>query len=202
MRITAKAKQETRRQILAAAKRLFRAKGFDQATTRDIAGAAGIAAGTLFNYFPGKEAIVLALVSEAVEKAGREFARERRPEASLEEDLFAHIAAELRQLKPIRKFVRPVIDVSFSPAAMTPGDRTAEAIRAGHLETVERLLHEHGAAEALSAVTLQLYWTLYIGVLTFWCEDRSPHQEDALALIDQSLKMFVTWLHNQDEVEN
>ena len=51
-RITEQAKRATRTRIIAAACNLFQGKGFEQATTRDIAQAAGIATGTLFNYFP------------------------------------------------------------------------------------------------------------------------------------------------------
>ena len=58
MRITAETKTATRQRILDVASELFRRKGFDATATRDIALAAGIAAGTLFNYFPTKEAIV------------------------------------------------------------------------------------------------------------------------------------------------
>jgi hypothetical protein len=39
-----------------------------------------------------------------------------------------------------------------------------------------------------------LYWTLYTGVLAYWSSDASPRQEDTLALLDQSLAMFVGWL--------
>jgi hypothetical protein len=38
---------------------------------------------------------------------------------------------------------------------------------------------------------MQLYWTLYLGVLAYWATDVSPQQEDTLALLDQSLKLFV-----------
>ena len=51
MRITAEEKDATRRRILDAAVQLFRTRGFEATTTRDIADAAGIATGTLFNYF-------------------------------------------------------------------------------------------------------------------------------------------------------
>jgi len=34
-------------------------------------------------------------------------------------------------------------------------------------------------------------------VLAFWANDRSPKQEDTLALVDQSLNMFVGWLDGQ-----
>ena len=41
-----------------------------------------------------------------------------------------------------------------------------------------------------------MYWTLYTGVLAFWAGDKSPKQEDTLALLDQSLAMFVAWLRS------
>jgi hypothetical protein len=43
-------------------------------------------------------------------------------------------------------------------------------------------------------VFLQLYWTLYLGVFAFWAADDSPGQEDSLALLDQSLKLYVAAL--------
>jgi hypothetical protein len=41
---------------------------------------------------------------------------------------------------------------------------------------------------------MQLYWTLYLGVLAYWATDVSPKQEDTMALLDQSLKLFVASL--------
>jgi len=75
-------------------------------------------------------------------------------------------------------------------------DRAAGAphLRTVHLETVSRIVSRHGQAESLSTVALQLYWTLYVGVLGFWSQDGSPRQEDTLALLDQSLAKFVGWL--------
>src|SRR5262245_19672677 len=105
MRITSAAKEETRERIVAAAIEQFRAVGFEAATTRDIARQAQVAAGTLFNYFPSKEAIVLALAADALLSAGDDFAKRRRPSASLEEDLFLHIASGLRRLKRHRKYI-------------------------------------------------------------------------------------------------
>ena len=48
----------------------------------------------------------------------------------------------------------------------------------------------------VSPIALQVYWTLYIGVLSFWAADKSPKQEDTLALLDQSIAMFVGWLQS------
>jgi len=70
VRPTARRKRHiaTRRaQILEAAARLFAAKGFHYATTREIAEAADIAEGTLYNYFESKGDLlvgVMALLAE------------------------------------------------------------------------------------------------------------------------------------------
>ncbi len=43
-------------------------------------------------------------------------------------------------------------------------------------------------------MALQIYWSLYAGLLVFWANDTSPRQEDTLALLDHSLEMFASWL--------
>jgi len=53
-----------RREILAAAARVFAGKGFAKATTREIADEADVAEGTLYNYFGGKREMLLAMAEE------------------------------------------------------------------------------------------------------------------------------------------
>jgi AcrR family transcriptional regulator len=190
MRVTAEAKRATRRRILEAARDCFSKVGFEDATTRDIAAAAGIAAGTLFNYFPAKEAIAMALVAEALGAARRQFEECPRGE-SLEEDLFALIAAELRALRPHRGYLRPVLETALSPMARAEASPEGEALRVEHLEAVGGLIAGRAPGGPLSPVALSLYWTLYTGVLAFWACDASPHQEDTLAVLDHYLRAFV-----------
>src|SRR3989442_11977961 len=101
MRVTAQTKAATRETILRTAKRLFAENGYEATRTRDIAKAAGIASGTLFNYFQAKEAIVACLASEAIAESLVD-AKSALGE-TLEEDLFAIVASGLRKLKPLRK---------------------------------------------------------------------------------------------------
>ncbi|TVQ45389.1 MAG: TetR/AcrR family transcriptional regulator [Gloeocapsa sp. DLM2.Bin57] len=56
--------EKIRKRILKQAQSLFASKGFDGATTKDIAAAAQIAEGTLFRYFPNKKAILIEVVTE------------------------------------------------------------------------------------------------------------------------------------------
>src|ERR1039457_1787779 len=110
MRITAEAKSATRLRILQAATSLFVSDGWQSTTTRGIAVAAGIATGTLFNYFPTKEAIAAALVGEAMERAGEEFRGGRREEVSLEADLFSLFWTGRRTPRSFLKSLAPPSD--------------------------------------------------------------------------------------------
>lgn len=193
MRITAEAKTATRQRILEVAEELFRTKGFEATTTRDIAQSAEIATGTLFNYFAAKEAIVTELAAESLHRARGEFDKQAGETETLEEALFALVAVELRQLRPFRKYIVPMLETAFCPLAASEPNSPGEELRRQHLEAVAGLARRHEQGE-LSAVALQLYWTLYTGVLAFWAADKSPKQEDTLALLDQSLAMFVAWL--------
>lgn len=196
MRITAAVKEETRRRILDAAVEQFRTDGFDVATTRDIARQAGIASGTLFNYFPSKEAIVLALAADALSAAAADFAKHRRDRASLAEDLFLYVASGLRRLKRHRGYLVVLVQAALSPLVASGAVAEIDAIRQQHLQQVEQILADHKVPDA-SAVTMQLYWTLYLGFLSYWTGDRSPKQEDSLVLLDQSLTMFCDWIRRE-----
>jgi AcrR family transcriptional regulator len=57
---------ERQRQILAAARTLFAERGFHATTTRDLAVAADINDALIYRYFPDKQAILAALMDEAV----------------------------------------------------------------------------------------------------------------------------------------
>src|SRR5919108_3965039 len=52
------ASEQTRRQIIETALALFRERGFEETTIRDIAGRAGLSLGAAYYYFKSKEAIV------------------------------------------------------------------------------------------------------------------------------------------------
>lgn len=55
-----------RGKLLSAAARLFRDKGFDRTTVRDIAAAVGIQSGSIFHHFPTKEDILFAVMVEVI----------------------------------------------------------------------------------------------------------------------------------------
>jgi len=198
MRITAEEKAATRSRILDVARRLFAARGFDQATIRDIARDADMAVGTLFNYFPSKEEVAVALADFALGNARQDFAKRRRANASLEEDLFLQISTQLRALKPLRKFIGPVVDSALSSPTRGRSREAKAQLWADELDALAEILHGHRIDADRWTMTVPIYWALYVGVLSFWGRDKSPRQEDTLAMLDQATKMFVAWLETTD----
>src|SRR5262245_30837414 len=197
MRITAEAKAETRSRILSAAKQLFRAAGFEATSVRDIAGAADIATGTMFNYFASKEEVAVALAEEAICRARQEFRRKRYEGSTLREDLFLQVSSQLRSLKPLRNCLQPVIDSALASPMLNSGCEAGRRLREAELEAVGEILRAHKIDPNRWSMTVPIYWGLYVGVLTFWASDTSSKQEDTLAMLDQSTNMFVTWLESK-----
>jgi AcrR family transcriptional regulator len=185
VRVTAEARERTRKRILEAAARLFAARGFQETTTRDLAAAAGIAAGTLFNYHASKEELALGLVGEAAAQGIQRYEETRRDDQPVDEELFALVVEILRALEPHRALVGELVAATLSPAAPTGAFRTQ------HLEIVGEILLRHGHQDLSGTHALHLYWTLFVGVLAWWTGDSSPHQEDTLALLDRTTRLFV-----------
>ena len=58
---------ERRQRILAAALELFTRQGYERTSTRQIAQAAGVAEGSIFNHFPSKKDLLVAVMAQIVD---------------------------------------------------------------------------------------------------------------------------------------
>lgn len=58
--------KQRKQQIFDAALKVFSKKGFDQATIPDIAQEAGVAVGTIYNYYQGKHDLLLAIIKSYI----------------------------------------------------------------------------------------------------------------------------------------
>src|SRR5881227_1403134 len=94
-------KAAIQKRIVTAALSLFQTKGFDATTTKAIARKAGIAEGTVFNYFRTKEDIALHFFDQEVDHAIAAVRGSRRlRKAPLEERLFVLVQSQLDYLAP------------------------------------------------------------------------------------------------------
>src|SRR5229473_4462293 len=150
MRVTAATKAATSRAILEAARRVLLESGWTGTTTRGIAEVAGIAGGTLFNYFPSKEAVVAALLREALQAAEQEHEAHRRGDEALEEALFGWIWTQFRHLEPYRAVLASAQAAIFPPLAAGPAEPGGAFLRQLQLRRFSELVAGYGLEQALS----------------------------------------------------
>ncbi len=130
--------------VLEAAGQLFGRHGYNATTTNEVAERAGVSVGTLYQYFPNKDALLLALAERHVVEAG---------------GALAQVADALREADPdwaevVRTFVQTVVALNAAPLhavlvdqaprtdalrELLDGLRSAAAIEiAGHLRRLGR----------------------------------------------------------------
>jgi AcrR family transcriptional regulator len=78
-------KAQTRERLLAAARRVFAARGFHGASVEEIAAEAGYSTGALYSNFDGKEALFLVLLDREIEEHVREIEEAVRARDSVAE---------------------------------------------------------------------------------------------------------------------
>jgi len=82
-------KRDKLNRIKAAARKLFVAKGFDDATMREIAARAGVGLGTVFLYATNKRDLLFLIANDGLEEAAAAAEAAVRPQAPLLENLLA-----------------------------------------------------------------------------------------------------------------
>ncbi|MGB2249103.1 MAG: TetR/AcrR family transcriptional regulator, partial [Alcanivorax sediminis] len=87
-----------RGRLLSAAAHLFRDKGFDRTTVRDIAASVGIQSGSIFHHFKSKEDILYAVMEEVIHFNTARLQKAVAGEVTAEGRLRALIREELQSI--------------------------------------------------------------------------------------------------------
>jgi len=102
-------KSATRRRIVDTAIRLFSERGFEGPTIDEIAGAAEIGKGTVYNYFSTKEEILVEFMVGLQERVQRRLARFAEAPGPLERILREYILYHFRLNRPYLGFTRVLL---------------------------------------------------------------------------------------------
>jgi AcrR family transcriptional regulator len=180
-----------------AALNLFQTKGFEATTTKAIARKAGIAEGTVFNYFRTKEDIALHFFELEVDQAiAAVRGNPRLRKAPLEEKLFALVHSQLEFLAPHERFIGAAFIQALKPASsLGPFSHRAQELRHRYVGFVQELFEESLPKHSpLSWVAPEAFWIYYLGTLLYWLHDSSPGKQNTLAFLDRSLSIGVSVL--------
>jgi AcrR family transcriptional regulator len=193
---TAKA-EETRDRILDAALRLFRERGFEQTTMRDVATEAGVATGAAYYYYRSKEDLVLAFYLRTDEEAREAFEQAIASSKELKKRMRAIVDAKFAQFAEHRALLSALLKAGVDPRApLSPFGKETKEVRDDSIAWYERAL-------AGSDVTLpkdiatdmpRLLWLYHMGLIYFWIIDESPGQRRTQRLLDATLDLIVQLL--------
>jgi AcrR family transcriptional regulator len=123
---------ETVDRILDAAARIFDERGYRAATTNHVAERAGVSIGSLYQYFPNKDALLVALAERHVRAAAEAFA-ERMSELRRTRPPIAEVTRSLVELTLAQNDTSRLHAIIYTDGPRTP-ELTAELERfAGHL---------------------------------------------------------------------
>jgi AcrR family transcriptional regulator len=189
--------EDTRRKIYDAAMALFREKGFEETTMRDIAAKAGVALGGAYYYYSSKDAIVLAFYREMQEASNEPVLAALAGHRKLKDRLRCVLDKRLELLGPNRKFCAALFRHAPDGAdPLSPFSDETHAIREGAIEHMRKAIEGSDAKvpSDLKPRLPYLLWLYQMALIMFWLYDRSPNQERTRRLTEKSLGLLVNLL--------
>ncbi len=191
-----KKSEETRGRILEAALLVFRERGFDKATMREIAVGAGVAVGAAYYYFDSKDAIVMAFYERAQGVMHPQIETALDGSKTLEARLRAIIDTKFRYFFQDRKLLGALSAHTDPEHPLSPFSAETAAIREQDIASFERAVADSGVKlpQQTGPYLGRLLWMYQMGLLLFWVYDKSPAQERTALLYEKTLKMLLVTL--------
>jgi AcrR family transcriptional regulator len=183
--------EETRQRILTTALTLFRARGFEATTMRDVAAEAGLSLGAAYHYFASKEAIVLGYF-DAMQTEHDQRVRDLLPGTrALRERLAGAMHAKLDILQDDRPLMGALLRFTGEPKH--PLSFLGEGTRPVQLRSIgtfaRTVAGERLPGDLAQLVPLTL-WSMHMGLLLYFLYDDSPKQRRTRQLTDGAVDLF------------
>ena len=188
--------EQTRTAIFEIALQLFREKGFDATTMRDVAAEAGVALGGAYYYFPSKEAIIQAYYEVVQAEHVR---RVRLALADPKLDLKSRIQFAMQSKLDIVQSDRKLLGVVFRYTGEPDHPLSCLGLGTAHIrresiEVFSRAIGDERLPKDLRQLLPVALWALQMGLLILYIYDNSPNQQRTRRLTDGALDLTVRLL--------
>ncbi len=179
--------QQTRAAIVAAALALFRERGYEATTMREIASRAGVSTGNAYYYFSSKEE----LIQEFYATSHAEHLSVSRARIDGQPDLGARLGETLRAmidvLAPYHAFAATFYKHAAEPSSpLSPFSKESSPARAASIGLYRDLVNGSSAKmpKDVRERLPELLWLMQMGVILYWVHDTSPGCARTYHLID------------------
>ena len=186
--------EHRRTQILFGAAKVFAEKGYHKATTKEIAQTAGVAEGTIYNYFSNKRELLLAMMELIATQSLKSIIADNPPADPKE--FFTMILRDRYQLVEQRGYlIAPIFGEMFSDAELRQEVyRTIAMPIAAHLEKYIQAHIDSGLFRPVNPViTTRMFVGAIIVNFAMKLAKLDPRYEDvsADALIEELVSLFL-----------
>jgi AcrR family transcriptional regulator len=184
--------QLTRTHLLAKALGVFRQRGLEATTMRDLAAAAGTSLGSAYYYFPSKEAIIQAYYDDVQTEHARRVAEVLTAGGSLKDRLLAAFHAKLDILQGDRKLLGALFRYTGEPEH--PLSALAEGTRKNREESMavfQAAVGEERLPDDIRALLPTALWALHLALLLYFIYDDSSEQQRTRRLTDGVIQLLV-----------
>jgi AcrR family transcriptional regulator len=182
----------TRQKLFDTSLALFRTKGFEATTMRDVATAAGVSLGAAYHYFEGKDAIVAEYYDQVqrlhADRVRASMARTR----GLAERLKLALHAKLDILGADRPLLGALLRYTGEPAhPLSFLGRGTRDLQLRSMAVFADAIGDEPMPEDVRALAPLLLWAMHMGMLLYFLYDESPQQRRTRALVDRGVDLFV-----------
>jgi AcrR family transcriptional regulator len=194
-----RAKALRRERLKAAALDVFVEKGYQAATTREIALRAGIGAGTLFRYAEQKRDLLLMIVNDGLDTATHEAIENIDRDAPLVDQLAELFAPRFRYWGKHLDLAREAMHETV--LARSSGDASREARRylqgrAALVDLLVDIVRREQARGTINraedpSVVAGLFLAIYLSQLRLWLAERRPTVKKGLAFLRRLLCLAI-----------
>ena len=185
--------QLTRSHLLSTALRVFRERGLEAATMRELAAAAETSLGSAYYYFPSKEAIIQAYYDDVQAEHARRVADALAgSHLDLKGRLRAAFHSKLDILQGDRKLLSALFRYTGEPhhPLSALGDGTRKN-RQQSMSVFLTALGDERLPDDIRAILPAALWALHMGIILYFIYDDSPEQQRTRKLIDGALTLIV-----------
>lgn len=189
--------EETRSRILDAALRLFRERGFEQTTMRDVAAAAGVATGAAYYYYRSKEDLVMAFYMRSDEEERESFAKAIAATKDLKKRIAGLIDAKFAQFADHRNLLTTLLKAGVDPRdPLSPFGEETRGVREENIAWYVRALEGSDITipKDIAPHLPRLLWLYHMGLVYYWIVDTSPGQRKTRRLAEATLDLIVQML--------
>lgn len=183
---------ETKEKVFGSALSLFKKKGFEETTMRDIAKEANIALGTTYYYFSSKDDIVSRFyeirTEEILEHVYKDLDKNRR----FEDRYTMYVNQLIQSFEPYKPIVRVLVRNGVDPGNInSPFNQATQEIRSKSIKLIKECIEGSTLKYDVSVKDhlAIFYWFLLLSIFFFWSFDNSKNNSRTQLLFNTTLKL-------------